>query len=791
MTTYQNRRGSILIRPSVNVNQRVENLSLMVPASNVYSVVFRFSPVADTGGGTEFVWQYGSSVANAPSIGLRHRSALNDYIVIINTSTGSTLINIGDLTNGHHYAIAIVASGAGAATFAASHPGANGTTEIGAVYVYETFDGTNEIRTPSPTITYSSDVNLLNTLKANTGIQFRSQSGYTDSLFSDTAIITGTLLTSAQCDEFGKYTKNAGLIAAWNHYWPLHLYSSGTISRTPTGHEAYHMSDLGTGDGTSTRNLLPNSNGTDPVWSTTRLVQAIPASEDPIFGVDFGVSTLRGMDQVHRALAQEAGGTYLVMGGDSIFREISFRYGGQLLESLIDAGYTLGSLVWHWRTSFLPVKVTFPSMLGVTQKTFCNSEVGGNDFTLPSPSASDRYGLMCGGIYSITGSGVPVLGTNNRIMTIEASNAIGDATWFTDGTRIKAKVTVFFSSLANQYTGTVRFVGAGSTVDINMSASNFRQHPQDVAWSVIQAGTGGAPVNDQLNAATVLVDCGTIGTTRSVEVRLVDGLTDTKVAYIGNVQWIVCDGSGTPINGAGVVHPIVHFRDSSSFRDLWDSRVNTADGQKRCTADQLGRYLGLWIDDASARILYWQILQTENSSEIAVEGFVDSLVTRWDGVATAMNLTKSPAYMLVSHLTNNVDKDNVPADRVHCLDWRNGYRDSADAHSTVMGHASLFDWTEGYLLADAARVYNTVNGYTGFGIGEAEEVETNATLLAAIGGTADALDNNVLHPNVSAFARAATDWLVAQVESGSLIVSASGMNRSRVRNISRIRSLRI
>lgn len=108
-----------------------------------------------------------------------------------------------------------------------------------------------------------------------------------------------------------------------------------------------------------------------------------------------------------------------------------------------------------------------------------------------------------------------------------------------------------------------------------------------------------------------------------------------------------------------------------------------------------------------------------------------------------------------------------------------------------MGHASLFDWTEGYLLADAARVYNTVNGYTGFGIGEAEEVETNATLLAAIGGTADALDNNVLHPNVSAFARAATDWLVAQVESGSLIVSASGMNRSRVRNISRIRSLRI
>lgn len=780
MSSYQNRRGSAVINPTVDVNQRLENTSLIVPSATAYAIAFGFQYKADTQGGTEYLIRFGSSAANSPAIGLRNQAG--SLRMVINHTTGSTTLVIGSLTIGHCYRV--VLCGGTSLLAAASHTGANETDQRAVMYVYDcgaAGAGGAATRTPVATVTFSNDADLANALKASTtGINIQTQTGYTTFAVQDIAIWTGSSLSRTIADLYGQYKRNITRLGVTpNHAWMLGHYAAATIAASPTSgsDEEYALKDLGSGDGTSTRDLTP-AGSTPPSWSTQNIAPAITSAEDPALAETWTDDHTRNTRQLKKRMRTADKGFVLVLAGDSICRETSGRYGGNMIESLIEAGYTLGSITWHWRTSYLPVKVTFPTMTGVTQTVYCNAEVDAstNYLTLQRPSSADRWGCMCGGIFELTGNGTPSLGANNRVMTHDCSNTILNATWFENGDRIKAQVGFFVGADAAQYADVVRCVGAGSTVDVDLgAATDFRQQPQDaVDWDTI-ASTGGGPVDDRIVTAYTLVDCGTSGTNRTIEFRLPNGLADTQKVRIANTRFIKCDASGNPLIGPRVFHVIVHFADSSSFIDLWKSQTCTADGQKRSSDDRLGRYLAAYYPDPGADLVYCQIQQTENDTQANNETNLGNLLTRWDGIAADMAITGETKYLLVAHVTNNVDKDSVVSDRVHLFDTRDAMVAVAEANPTNVACVSMLDRTKGYILDTTPHV---VAGYTQFGIGESLEVEADATLLANVGGSGEALDAQILHPSTQAFAAAMTDFVVGEIEAANL--GGGGANRDPV-----------
>lgn len=770
---YQNYRGGALVRASVDVNQRLQNTSLIVPSATDYAVVGSFRYLADTLAGTEYVMRIGSSGVNNPAIGLRNVSG--SFRWVMNLTTGSATIILGSLTLGHCYRV--VLCGGTSLLSGANHTGANGTDHRAVGYIYDlglipldndpTAEGSLQgapTRTPTASAVFSSDADLANALKTSTtGIDLRAQVGYTDLEWSEIAIWTGSSLTRAIADLYGQYQRNLTRLGVTpNHAWTLSRRSTALISASPTAgsDEEFHLKDLGSGDGTATRNLTP-AGSTLPAWSNQNIAPEIPSSEDPALAETWDDLHTRNPAPIKRSIARASGGAVIVKAGDSIFRET--RYGLALAGNLLDQGYTIGSLVCHWRTSFLPVKVTWPA--GVTKTTYCNAEVDASTdyLTLQLPSSADRWGAMCGGICEITGG---TLGANNRCMTLEVTNDLEGRAWFADGDRIKARVSVFIGSDADQSADLLRCVGAGSTVDVDpASLTDFRRQPQDGAtWAQIEAG-GGAAVQDRITSVFVLVDCGTAGTTRSVEFRLPNGLTAGKKWRISNVQWIKCDGDGNPLVGPGVVHMIDHLADSSSFIDLWKSQTCTADGQKRSTDDRLGRMLAAWWPGESTDLVYCQIQQTENGTEAANTTNLGNLITRWDGVTSAMGITGNTRYLFVAHITNNVDKDSVVSDRVHLFDTRDAMVATAEANPTKAAVVSLLDFTRAFVLETSSEV---VGQYTTFGLGEAPEVEADATLLAAIGGNAAILDATILHPSDDGFEDAAMAYLVGEIQAAAL-----------------------
>lgn len=760
-----------VIEPAVATNQVIGNTTTdfaLGAANKEFSFFFDFAPISDTGGGTEFLIRLGSSTANDPAIGLRHRSALNDYVVYIDTPSGTVSCNIGDLTNGHRYRICVCVQGSGLS--GTDHPDRTAGTEV-IVYVYETFDGTSFVRTPTPAIQSFDDASgWINSagLSTRTGILIAAQVNYTTFGVSNLMWFAGDALTKVICDHFGQRTRHPlALGVTPTNYWPLHLYPASAVaaeqvmSASPTGYEAWHLSDaVGAIDLAATGTVLPR-------WSQDTCMQRLPTSEDTVQLLDFDDEpSLRNLARAREVLDLALAGFIAYKLGDSIHREGSARYGLKHAKWLLENGYEIGSLVCHWRTSFLPVKITWPA--GVTKETYCNGDVAASFASAPLPDATHRYGVFCGGICEITGG---TLGTNNRCMTLEVTNDIQGQTWFADGDRIKARVSVFISNDADQSADVLRCVGAGSTVDLDpASLTDFRKQAEDGAtWAQIEAG-GGAAVLNRLTAAYVLVDCGTSGTTRSVEFRLPGGLTAGKKWRIGNVQWIKCDAGGDPLVGPGIAHFVDCLHDSASFIDFHTSAENTTSASKRNDDDRLGRYLSMWTIDPAMDALVIHLVQTENKSKATTQTNVGLLKTRFDGLFATAAWEGDVRYLLVSHITNNVDDDSVVADRQHCIDTRDAFRDFADANASSVAHFSFFDMTRGHLLDSTEHVYG---GYTQLGIGESEQVALDATLLAAIGGSAECLDAAILHPAVDAFATAMVSAMWDAIAAASISTGGS------------------
>lgn len=772
---YQNRRGSPLIAPSVDSLQRLENTALIVPEENVWAVTFEFGPSADTGGGTEFLIRYGSSSANNPAIGFRHRGVNNDYVVIVNTSTGTASINIGDLPNGNRYRICVCASGAGAsqaaaaATFAALHPGANGTDQVGVVRVYKIYDAALQAESRSPTAvdTYSNSAFLLGTLDALTGVNVQAQTGYTDYRIAELAVLTGGTLSAAECDEYGQFTLNTSKVAAWNHYWPLSFYASAAISLSPTGEEAWHLADQGTGDGTSVRNLARNAATTMPVWSTTRLTQAIAAAEDPVLDEDFTVSTTRNLGIVRAAI--ETRGAIVALSGDSIQRpDGDARYGGYIIEHLIAAGYVCGSMTCYLRLGGTPVSVTVPSMTNVTTAWYCNVALGGGSYNNNPGGASVRYGAPIGGIFEAVSGGSVTLGTDDEIIAFDITNAVHTVEWFDEDDDLWIRVPVYLTDDGNQFTGIIEVVTPEETVEIDLGATDaWRQFPQDAAWSAVGSAAADS-VDLYPNAGFVDVHVGTGATDYAVSIRI-----KTPAEFTSGLKVLVANPTvykkvgGERLYGPGVFHPMSYCDSSANLSDFYTDAASTINGTKLHSSEQWGRWVGLCHDEPSAAYLQVQVIQTENLAEATVEGHIATLVARYDTILGDMNWTGGDAvHLLVSHITNNIFLDTVAHDRGQCIAWRNAFRDAADADPTRVAHWSIFDFTEGFFLATSAVADDN---YTEMAIGEAAEVAADAVLLAAIGGDAEALETEgVLHPTKASFCDAVMEAMVAAIEAASL-----------------------
>lgn len=760
---YQNRIGHLKFDPTVDTSMEVANASLpSFGGVTEFSCGFFYAPISDTAGGTEFLVRLGSSTANDPSIGFRHRASLNDYVVYIDGSGGTVSVNIGDLTNGHIYAIFVAFQGGGLST--TDHTAAS-AGDRAIVYVYEVYNGTAWVRTPTATVTTSSSTSADAGLSARTGISIMAQVGYTTFGIYDLWYKAGDALTTVAANKFGQYTANASTFTPTYH-WTLGYYASAEISASPADYELYHLSERVSG----TYNLTA-AGTTRPSWVASQLRQQLPSSEDTVQSHTFDEST-----SLNYSKTKLRNGCILGLHGDSKAREdLSARNGYAFLGALIAGGYEFGSWISYLRNSATPVTTSVPSFTGVTARWCCNAALGGTYNTdvgfggAGTPNdTGDKFGLPMGGILElVSSSATPTLGTNNEVLSLGISNSQSGQTLFTAADDIYARVFLYTTpeSARNpntNFTGTVQLVSAAETVEVDVSTLSTTPGTISVLGDV-HMGTGSTSY------------------TLSVRVKTPSELGSAKVLCIANVM-VYKKVGGSRKTGSRVLHKFVCHDNSSSWSDHTTSQ-NATTGSKKYTNAHIESLLDAAFSEVSSLpILSVMSIQTESFSQASVETSMDTWVSRWDTIQTDLGWTAGWGALIIALETSGVGEDSVTKDRQHALDYRNAFFAANTADPSHIECWSMFDWSYGYWLISTETLYDNL---TETGIGETEEAEADSAFLAKMGGTLPAFTTDPVHPAEATFVSAAMEDMVTAIEAGIVIGTSAGGRVTRVGRTSR------
>jgi len=744
MGTYQDGQGHLVIDGPGGTG-RLENTGLVVAGTEAMAFLgFDYTPVTPTVSAAEFVWRLGTS--GSPPLGFK-RDNNTQHRFVWNTSVGVTARTFS-LTPGNKYRVVLGWNKDGIDS-AGNWPGATAGDQC-AVAVYDL-----ATRTPVATMVYRNHANLAGTLNPETGFEFRSTGGLQKFGISHLWLYWGSEGSRAMADLFGQRLRsplNLGIIL--NHYWMLNLRSDAPLSASPGADETYALKDLGSGDqsGTPVKRDLSYT-GTAPTWDSTQIPQT--ATEEEITSYDMTAPVLRNASTLRTSMDKAARGCMRIKVGDSfVGLALGPRTGGADIEAMIAAGYECVGMAGYGRTGVgntRAVGVSMAAGLGadVTTTWYCNGAHGTGGYGTNPGGSATRYGVSCGGIIEVKGTGADrTLGPNNSIMTLTIQAAHGAQAKFATGDLLKMLPMVYIPNNINRYTGVLRIVtsdGAGvvETYDFDLSnaATGFRQFPYDGASAAdIEAGVGAIRVSDHINAAKDYVSLGTQGTTRTIEYRLVGGLALNELVCIAIPPWYKCNPDGTFKLGPGKFIVANDADNSRGWNDVKDSQLPVTDGQKYRTDEQLQRYWSLLIPDFSMDVVVDIDLNTENRSESAAIGNMTDAVARIRSTLNAIGIKGRQSCGIYAQFMHQIVKTTVWRDRGKSIDYANAAEAVSDADPDNVWCYNRLRATKGFLgctMEDAT-------AFTELGLGESIEAAADADVFALL-GTGDWLDSGPLH----------------------------------------------
>jgi len=748
--SYQNHIGGCSIDTSGGANG-LTNAAFTVPGSTVdygFFTEFRIDAIRGTPT-TSAIIRWGMSVGLTNTFRIHLNQTDGTIRINMRTSSNQVPITVGSYTVGHNYRLVCI--GSTTVLNSTNYPGANGTSDRVAVYLYDMGTDASPVRTPTASAVFVTDVDLANPLlTTSTGVFFGANDTNSDITFGECFAVFGTLPTVAQCNLWGQYAadmERLGLTISTGYR--LSHYSTSAVSGTPTGDEAFNLADRGAGG----YDLTPT--GTGPTWTTDAVRVALTSTEDTVQAITFGdhQTSLTG---IRTALAGPAG-ALLVVQGDSQALSASNRAIRPMMKALMAEGFELVGIAPRLRSSGDPVVMSESVNTGADIAWFCNAALGGTFNTNPG-GASVRYGYPgCGGMLQLTRNGdLLQLGAGNEFASVVADNQLDATDWATAADDLYARIFFYLTDDGSQFNGTVQLVGA-STVEVDLaSTTQWRQFPH--------TGSGGDSTDLYPNCWTTDVPLGTGAAARTLSLRLKTPAEFTLgQKLIVGVALVYKQRSGVRVSGPNTFTWINDAESSSSWDDLYTDAVSTADGDKGRSITQEWRYLSLLVDDATTRVCRIVWMQTENESQATVAANLATWDARWATICTNLGCP-TPYSVLMALPTNNVDGDTVVNDRQHAIDYDAAYWEFAGGRN---GAWSAFRWTEGFLLATAETVADAAL-YT-LGIGEGDEVADDATLFARLGSVATCFVGDLLHVADTTFTAAMGAAWAADVAAASAV----------------------